>query len=160
MNASFDTLLLSVDQWDLTVDSLGNIARASAPYALAQDVASAARTFLGEVYYDTTVGVPYLQQILGKNPPAQFIQNQLAAAALTVPGVVKATCIINSFVPSPGPPITGPPLLDSSGHPILDSSGNFITTLPALPGQQQFGRNIVGQILFTDANGVTAGVAL
>lgn len=81
------TLLLSVDLWDLLLDSYGNIAVASEPYSIAQDVASACRLFLGEAYYDTTIGVPYFQQILGQSPPLNLIKAQLAVAALTVPGV-------------------------------------------------------------------------
>ena len=97
MAAPFSTLLLDVGLWDLTLDAFGNIALAAPPYALAQDVASACRTVLGEVYYDTTLGVDYFGLIFGKTPPAPVFQEQFVAAALTVPGVVKATCIIESY---------------------------------------------------------------
>lgn len=90
------TLLLDVDSWDLVVDANGNIAVADEPYALAQDAASAIKTFLGEVFYNTTIGVPYFQSILGQNPSLDFIKSQLEAAALTVPGVVSAKCFITS----------------------------------------------------------------
>lgn len=92
-----DTLVLTLDAWDLCVDASGNIARATAPYALAQDVASAIKTFLGEVYYDTTLGVPYFTQILGHTPPVAVFEEYMIAAALTVPGVTAATCVISSF---------------------------------------------------------------
>jgi hypothetical protein len=91
-----DTLLLAQDTWDLVLDASGNIARASAPYAMAQDVASACRVFAGELWYDTTQGVPY-NNILAQRPPLQYINAQLERAALTVPGVVKARCIISGF---------------------------------------------------------------
>jgi hypothetical protein len=97
MGRLMDTLLLAVDTWDLVLDASGNIALASAPYALAQDVASAIKTFLGEVWYDTTLGIPYFQQILGKTPPIALFQEYMVQAALTVPGVVSATCVIESF---------------------------------------------------------------
>lgn len=97
MSLAKNTLLLTVDQWDLCLDANGNIAMASPPYALAQDVASAIRTFLGEVYYNTTIGVPYFQNILGKLPPITYFKEQLVLAALTVPGVVSATVTISSF---------------------------------------------------------------
>lgn len=97
MSAPFSTLLLDVGTWDLTLDASGNIATASPPYAVAQDVASAVRTFLGEVFYDTTLGVPYTQQILGKAPPLSVLQAAIEQAAMTVPGVVNATCIIETF---------------------------------------------------------------
>lgn len=91
------TLLLDVGLWDLTLDAAGNIAMAQAPYALAQDVASACRTVLGEVYYDTAQGVDYFGQIFGKTPPASVFQEMFVAAALTVPGVVSATCVIAAY---------------------------------------------------------------
>lgn len=97
MSAPFNTLLLDLANWDLCIDSNGNIAMAGPPYSLAQDVASACRTLLGEVWYDSTVGVPWLQQILGQAPPLNLLQEYLVQAALTVPGVESATCVIESF---------------------------------------------------------------
>jgi hypothetical protein len=92
-----DTLLLELNDWDLCLDASRNIALASVPYALAQDVASAVKTFLGEVYYDTTLGVPYFAKILGQTPSVAVFQEYMIQAALTVPGVVSATCVIESF---------------------------------------------------------------
>jgi hypothetical protein len=92
-----DTLLLDRSSWDLVLDANGNIARASAPYALAQDAASAIRTFLGECYYDTAKGVPYFEQILGHFPSVSFMVSQFEAAALTVPGVVTARCYLDAI---------------------------------------------------------------
>jgi hypothetical protein len=92
-----NTLLLDVGLWDLTLDANGNIAVAAEPYALAQDVASACRTVLGEVYYDTTLGVDYFGELFGKTPPVTIFQEQFVAAALTVPDVVSATCSIESY---------------------------------------------------------------
>jgi hypothetical protein len=91
------TLLLDVLQWDLVVDANGNIAVASDPYSLAQDAASAIRLFQGELLYDTTQGVPYFDQILGKLPPLALVKAKIVAAALTVPGVAAAACFISSF---------------------------------------------------------------
>ena len=42
------TLLLDLNAWDLVLDSSGNIALASEPYSVVQDVASALRTFAGD----------------------------------------------------------------------------------------------------------------
>lgn len=91
------TLLLDNTEWDLLTDAAGNIALASEPYAFAQDVASALRLFLGELWYDVSKGVPYFTQILGKTPPVPFFQELMVQAALSVPGVVKAECIIEGF---------------------------------------------------------------
>jgi len=92
-----NTLLLDLDNWDLVIDSAGNIAMASNPYSMAQDVASACKTFLGEVYYDTTMGIPYWENVLGQLPPINVLQQYFVNQALTVPGVVSARCVINSF---------------------------------------------------------------
>lgn len=91
------TLLLDQSAWDLVLDASGNIAMASPPYALAQDVASAVRTFLGEVYYNTTEGIPYFGEILGKLPPAALLTQLITNQALTVHGVVTAQTAISSF---------------------------------------------------------------
>lgn len=92
-----NTLLLDRTAWDLVLDSSGNIALAAPPYALAQDVASAIKLFLGELWYDTTKGIPYFEDILGKLPPPSLLIGQMERAALTVPGVVSAQCIIDAF---------------------------------------------------------------
>lgn len=91
------TFLLDNSQWDLCLDAAGNIAIAQAPYQLAQDVASALKLFLGELWYDTAKGVPYFTQILGKTPPASVFEQLMVEAALSVPGVAKATCTLTQF---------------------------------------------------------------
>lgn len=90
MRQSVDTLLLDTLSWDLVLDADGNIAKASNPYALAQDAASAIRTWLGEVYFDTTLGIPWRQQVFGKTPSLALLKEQIRAAALTVPDVANA----------------------------------------------------------------------
>jgi hypothetical protein len=92
-----DTLLLDVGEWDLVLDAAGNIAVAARPYSLAQDVASACRLFLGELWYNEAAGVDYLGQFLGKTPPVVVFKQRLEAAALTVPNVVSADCEITNF---------------------------------------------------------------
>jgi len=93
----YNTLLLDRTAWDLVIDSAGNIAMAAPPYALAQDVASAVRLFLGELWYDTSKGIPYFEDVLGHLPPLPLLTGYIEKAALTVPGVVKAQCIISSL---------------------------------------------------------------
>jgi hypothetical protein len=74
--------------WDLTVTS-GNLSVIDGSAAIAQDVASAVRLFRGELWYDTTRGVPYFEAILGQAPPAGVVTARVTAAALTVPHVVR-----------------------------------------------------------------------
>jgi len=90
------TLLLDQSTWDLVLDANGNIAAASEPYSLAQDAASAIQTYLGECYWDTTVGVPYLTQVFGQNPSVETLKSILVAAALTVQDVASAVCYITA----------------------------------------------------------------
>lgn len=91
------TMLLDQSAWDLVLDSAGNIARADPPYALAQDVASACRLFLGELWYNQDAGIPYFEDILGQLPPVSLLTGWMERQALTVPGVVNAQCTITSF---------------------------------------------------------------
>lgn len=88
------TLLLDRADWDLCLDAAGNIALASEPYSQAQDAASAVRVFQGEAYYDTTLGVPYFSDVLGRYQPTQILRARAQQAALTVPGVTDATAIL------------------------------------------------------------------
>ncbi|PVX61228.1 hypothetical protein [Paraburkholderia unamae] len=92
-----NSLYLNPSTWDLAVDASGNIAVCEDPYALAQNAATAVRTFLGECWYDTTIGIPYFQQILGHLPTLQYVKSQMAAAAETVSGVVSAQVFITGF---------------------------------------------------------------
>lgn len=109
-----NSLLVDLTNWDLTVDAEGNIAQASDPYACAQDVACAVKLFIGELWFDTRKGIPYWEQILGRLPPLGLVRAQVVRAALTVPRVVSARCIIASFV---GRKITGQvQVIDTAGQ--------------------------------------------
>lgn len=92
-----NTLLLDVDSWDLVLDASGNIAMASQPYSIAQDVSSAARLFAGELWYDKSKGTPYFSTVLGQRPPVSLIKAQKIQSSLTVPAVNDADCFITSF---------------------------------------------------------------
>lgn len=88
----YNTVLLDTSAWDLVLDAHGNIAMASPPYALAQDVSSAVRTFSGEVYYDTSLGVPYFA-----DQQASILTQEISDQALTVPGVVSVTTTVTAL---------------------------------------------------------------
>jgi len=91
------TLLLDTQVWDLCKDASGNMAVAREPYSYAQDAASAIKLFAGELYYNTTKGIPYFEQILGKFPSVALMTARFEEAALTVPGVVSAKCYISDI---------------------------------------------------------------
>jgi hypothetical protein len=84
--------------WDLGLDGNGNIASVSGPSQIAQDVASAIQLFLGELYYDVTLGLPYLTEVMGQPYAPSVITPLLESAALSVPGVVKAKATITTFL--------------------------------------------------------------
>lgn len=90
-----NTMLLDAATWDLAVTPSGDIAVSTGPYAIAQDVASAVRLFQGELWYDTTQGLPYFQQILGRLPSLQFLKTKFIAAGMTVPSVVSIACFLS-----------------------------------------------------------------
>lgn len=92
-----NTLLLDRTAWDLVLDAAGNIAMASDPYAVAQDVASAIKLFKGELFYNKAPGVPYWEDILGHRPPLALVREHVQRAALTVPGVSGALCTLTRF---------------------------------------------------------------
>lgn len=98
------TLLLDTVAWDLVTDSYGNIAVAAEPYALAQDSASSIKLFQGELWYDTSQGVPYWEQVLGQAPPLILMKTFFNEAALSVPGVKGAQSFIRSVA---GRKVTG-----------------------------------------------------
>lgn len=81
------TYALDSNSWDLTLDDAGDFATVSDRQQVAQDVASAIRTFQGECWYNTTLGLPYFDSILGQTPTASLLKDQLKTAALTVPTV-------------------------------------------------------------------------
>ena len=123
------SMLLDTAAWDLVLDASGNIAVATEPYSLAQDAASAIQTYLGEYYWDTTIGVPWLTQILGQAPSLALLKAQLAATAETVPDVASAKVFIGSFLDRN---ISGQVQVVSavSGQP---SRSNFVVKAPSAP---------------------------
>ncbi len=88
------TLLLDRTSWDWGLDASGNLALATEPYSQVQDVASACRLFAGEAYYQTNLGIPFFQSILGQYQPTQVLKASLEAAALGVPGVTSAVVFL------------------------------------------------------------------
>lgn len=90
------TLLLAIDTWDLITDSSGNIALADDPYAIAQNVASACRTWKGELWYNTVPGIPY-EEILGHLPPLPLVKSLMETEARSVEGVQSAACLFSSL---------------------------------------------------------------
>lgn len=112
-----DTLLLDQTTWDLCLDASGHIALASEPYALAQVCATECRLLEGEYWYDTTRGVPYIQQIFGVTPvPLTLLKSLLVDQCLGVPDVASAAVFVSG--------ITGRRL--SGQVQVFDAAGTVI----------------------------------
>ena len=95
-----NTLLLDRTTWDLLLDASGNIAVASDAYAIGQDISSAVRVFQGECWYNTASGLPYLQNILGRDQSLSIFQSQAEQVAMGVPDVAEAQCLVSSMTQS------------------------------------------------------------
>lgn len=90
-------LLLDTATWDLVVDAQGNIALATQPYAIVQNVACAVRVFLGECWYNTELGLPYLGHVLGRNQSVALFRSDVEQIARSVQGVAGAVCVLTAI---------------------------------------------------------------
>lgn len=82
---SLDTLThdLSLTSGDLTVSQESDFIR--------QRVKQSLGLFSGEWFLDTSVGLPYYQYILVKNPDLNLIEGLLRDAILSSPGIAELT---------------------------------------------------------------------
>ena len=99
MTTLSDTLQLDPATHDLMLDGSNNLAIQHASAAIAQDVASVALTYSGECWFDTSLGIPYMQVMLGQNLNPALFSSIYDAAALTVPNVVAAQTSFNALTP-------------------------------------------------------------
>lgn len=86
---------LKTDTWDIFLDSAGNLSLTDNDSSIAQDVASSVRTFEGECWYNTTLGMPYFQAIFGKSPPNSFVVASIKEQAFTV-DAVNSVNVVNA----------------------------------------------------------------
>ena len=56
------------------------------------------RTFRGEWWLDSTIGVPYFEEILKKNPDMSVVRQAFASVILSVPGVQEITRLDVKFL--------------------------------------------------------------
>lgn len=80
--------------WDLTLDGNGEILVIEGPAAVAMDVACACQVFLGECYYDNTLGIPYQSNILGKSFSGAYLAQKLQNEAKKITAVDQALAIV------------------------------------------------------------------
>lgn len=87
-----NTLTLDADAWDIGLDEAGNLSVSSDTHSILQDACSAAQTWLGEVYYDQSLGVSYDDALLSGQTPSAFYTSDVESAVQAVPGVAAVTC--------------------------------------------------------------------
>lgn len=85
------------DNWDLALSVGGNMATASGVERIVQDVACYERVFLGEGWYDTEVGIPYLLRELADLPPAGLVRERANRRGLEAPGVIAVNTELTEF---------------------------------------------------------------
>lgn len=84
------------NDWDLSLDDSGNILVIDGPAAVAMDVACACQVFLGECYYDNTLGIPYQTNILGKAFSGAYLAQKLQQEAKKIVAVKEALAIVTT----------------------------------------------------------------
>ena len=67
----------------------GDLSLVTGSDAIAQDLQQTLQVWLGEWFLDTTVGIPFKQNILVKNPNVDLVQASIVDAASNVPGVTE-----------------------------------------------------------------------
>jgi hypothetical protein len=77
------------DDGDLYLDENGDLAGVSGVDGIASDLRSRLQTFLGEYTWNTAIGLPWLQEILGERPPRSRIEELVRTEALKTPGVIS-----------------------------------------------------------------------
>lgn len=93
-----NTLFLLPSEWDICLDVAGDIAIATDEYQQAQDISSSCRVFLGDDYYSKNDGIPYLEEIMGKNSyPLALYQRNLHDRAMLVDGIVSVDVQFKEF---------------------------------------------------------------
>lgn len=91
-------IALSTATHDLLLNDKNDLVLITGPDRVAQQIKIALLTWLGEWFLDSTVGVPYLERILKKNPNLAQIKNILRAkikAVADVKSVVSVSVIFD-----------------------------------------------------------------
>lgn len=86
---SYD-IQLDRDTHDLVIDAgTGDIQLLNGPRRIAQQIKVTLLAFLGEWFLDTSFGVPYLDEVMVKNPRIGTLQAIFRAKIIDVPGVSR-----------------------------------------------------------------------
>lgn len=80
--------LLLNDDWDLAAGTT-DLQLVDEEKAVGQHLAQRLKTFTGEWFLDQRIGVPYLQQVLVKNPDPVVLDSVFKAEIINTPGIVE-----------------------------------------------------------------------
>ena len=83
-------LLLNDSTWDLSTDAT-DLQLVDDTDAIRQHLAQRLKTFMGEWFLDLRIGVPYLQQVMVKNPDPIVLDSVFKAEIIATPGIVELT---------------------------------------------------------------------
>ncbi len=96
LSANVNGNIPNVSYNDLYLDESGNISVSTDQEALIEQCAQASKTLLGELIYNTTIGIPYQQAVwIGVPNVAQF-NAALRQAFLSIPNVIEVVSLIVS----------------------------------------------------------------
>ncbi len=91
------TTLKLNNNWDLEVDSSGNIILVSGGYALAQQVANYIRAFKNDMFFDQNQGLDHFNLDITKRVNPSVIISAIENEALKVNGIKSAQCKLYRF---------------------------------------------------------------
>ncbi len=78
------------NEWDLFVDSAGNIATCTEDEAIAQNVCNTIRLFTNDAWFDPERGIEHFNLDLGVKPLTNQVRARFIRAAESLPGVAAA----------------------------------------------------------------------
>ena len=76
------------DNGDIYLDASGDLAGVSGRAAVASDLRSRLQTFLGEYIWNTGIGFPWRQEVLGEKVSLARFEELVRAETLATPGIV------------------------------------------------------------------------
>lgn len=96
LSANVNNNIAGVSPNDIYLDADGNISLSFDIQAVLQACAQAAKTLLGEIVLNTTLGIPYFQTVWIGVPNIQQWTAALRSSFLAVPNVVDIISLITS----------------------------------------------------------------
>lgn len=121
-------LTMDIATNDLLVTN-GDLSLVTGDDAIEQDLQQTLQVWLGEWFLDNTVGIPYRQQILVKNPNMDLVQADLINAATNVSGVIQVLDISFDYSPNGRSLLLEVSVQVSSGETVT-ASANIGTPTP------------------------------